>query len=371
MAQELYHGELTDKIVFGQEKLEGQERDYWLHRIPGIVVTKKDTVIIYCEARTKTVNHRYPEAWGDWYLMDIYLRRSTDGGDTFGEPIYVARGSLDEDGYACMNNPEMIVGQDNTLHLLYCKDYSIGGGGIWYKYSTDDGLTWSEERCLDEFTRTLGFEYNAFAFGPTHGICTRDGVLVCPVWVVERKEGRDPILHYPASVHLFFSADNGKTWKISDKIFNCGCGETAIAELSDGAILINGRTGAKNRVQNVCRRFDKEAVVQRWEGEQYVRELIDPSCCAGIVAVDIEGLPYSILFCGCESTTTRENVRVKISTDDGKRYLKSVNLSGEGKGGYCDVAVDSKGKVYAIWEEKCGTLDHLTTFSLADAFFGK
>ncbi len=368
MATELYQGEMTHKVLFTKEPMVGEEREYFIHRIPGIVVTKKDTVIVYCEARTKTENPKYPGSGGDWNLMDIYIRRSTDGGDTFGEPIYVARGTLDEEGFACMNNPVMIVGNDNILHLLYCKDYSINGGGLWYKKSADDGLTWSEERCLTEYTNTLGFEYNAFAFGPTHGICTRDGVLVCPVWVVEKKAGRNPVAHGPSTVHLFYSSDNGEAWKISDKIFNYNAGEADIAELSDGALLVNVRNGSGNRLQNICRKFDKESIIQRWEGEEFKRELIDPNCCAGMVSVNKEGLPYSLLYIGCESTTARENVKVKLSTNDGKTYPKSVKISGEGMGGYCDTAIDSKGKVFAIWEEKWGHCVHLTAFSFVDLF---
>src|SRR5262245_10892044 len=51
------------------------EESYALYRIPGIVVSKKGTVLAYCEAR-KT-------AKGDWGPIDVLLRRSTDGGKTW------------------------------------------------------------------------------------------------------------------------------------------------------------------------------------------------------------------------------------------------------------------------------------------------
>ena len=177
-----YHGELDIKDVWTGNSWDGKYRS---HRIPGIVVTKQDTVIIYCEARTG--NNEYSLKSGDdWCLMDIFIQRSTDGGETFGDPIYIAQGNST---YATMNNPVMIVGDDNTLHMLYCKNYSIRGGGIWYRRSTDDGLTWSEERELSEFAESV--PHDCFAFGPTHGICTREGVLMAPVWLVpEQLAGR-------------------------------------------------------------------------------------------------------------------------------------------------------------------------------------
>src|SRR4051812_35975647 len=48
---------------------------YEIYRIPGLVATPKGTLLAYCEAR-KT-------AGGDWGQIDIFLRRSPDGGKTW------------------------------------------------------------------------------------------------------------------------------------------------------------------------------------------------------------------------------------------------------------------------------------------------
>jgi len=47
---------------------------YTLYRIPGLVTTRRGTVLAYCEARKSDK--------GDWGTIDILLRRSTDGGKT-------------------------------------------------------------------------------------------------------------------------------------------------------------------------------------------------------------------------------------------------------------------------------------------------
>src|SRR5690242_19461784 len=49
--------------------------DYAIYRIPAIVTTAKGTVLVFCEARRTGKS--------DWDTIDIYLRRSTDGGKTF------------------------------------------------------------------------------------------------------------------------------------------------------------------------------------------------------------------------------------------------------------------------------------------------
>ena len=53
---------------------EAGSEGYRLYRIPGIVVTKKGTVLAYCEAR---------KGDGDWGPIDVMMRRSTDGKNHF------------------------------------------------------------------------------------------------------------------------------------------------------------------------------------------------------------------------------------------------------------------------------------------------
>src|SRR3954465_9169268 len=54
---------------------------YAHYRIPGLVVTKRGTLLAYCEARKSTK--------GDWGAIDVLMRRSTDGGTTWGPPRQV------------------------------------------------------------------------------------------------------------------------------------------------------------------------------------------------------------------------------------------------------------------------------------------
>ena len=53
-----------------------------LYRIPGIVVTKRGTVLAYCEARRN--------GSADWGEIEVHLRRSTDGGKSWHAPQHIA-----------------------------------------------------------------------------------------------------------------------------------------------------------------------------------------------------------------------------------------------------------------------------------------
>lgn len=344
-----WHGEKTYKDIWTPSS---DDSKYPNHRIPGIVVTKKDTVIIYCEARTGDTTWSLKQN-GDWCLMDIYIQRSTDGGETFGDPIYIAKGTPE---HATVNNPVMIVGNDNTLHMLYCKNYSIRGGGLWYRKSTDDGLTWSAEREVTSFAESV--PHDAFAFGPTHGICTSDGRLMAPVWLVPQGNGQDTS-HGPSQAYVFYSLDNGETWALSDAA-SSNTNETDIVELSDGRILLNSRA--------IPRKITTSPNgIGAWTATYADEQLPDPGCCGGMTTVHLPGLPYAHLFTNCASLTDRDHLTLRVSFDDCVTWETPIMISELG-GGYSDVAVDSRGCIYVLYELSYGKRVRMARLSFVDLF---
>ncbi len=61
----------AEPLLERQSLFEAGKDDYAIYRIPGIVVTKQETVLANCDAR-KTGK-------SDWDTIDIMMRRSTDG----------------------------------------------------------------------------------------------------------------------------------------------------------------------------------------------------------------------------------------------------------------------------------------------------
>ena len=105
---------------------------YEKHRIPGLFITQKGTLLAYNEAR------RTAE---DWAMMDILCQRSTDGGKTFSDFFSLANGT---EALPTVNNPVMMQDEKGRIHFLYCECYGTKGGRILRRYSDDDGITWSE-----------------------------------------------------------------------------------------------------------------------------------------------------------------------------------------------------------------------------------
>lgn len=253
----------------------------------------------------------------------------------------------------------MIVGNDGILHFLYCKNYSLFGGGLWYRRSEDDGLTWSEAREVTQAASDVA-EFDCFAFGPTHGICTAQGRLAVPVWFVPKGAGEKITSHNPSRVAVFYS-DDGDHWQMTEPAAQ-NSDETAIVELSNGSILLNSRSTPYRTVTV------SQNGIDGWSESQSMQKLSDPHCCGAMTAASLHGFPRAILFSNCASTTARENITVRCSFDDGKTFPMEIRVTESGCGGYSDVAVDADGRVFVLHEENYGARMHLATFDFREAF---
>jgi len=349
------------KILKGNTS--GGEGIYSHYRIPGMVVTKKDTVIIYFEART---------GLDDWSPMNLLVYRSTDGGDTFSEPIIIVEGVSTG---TTVNNPTMIVGNDGTLHLLYCVEYGIcvdcndaatsscpHGRGVFYTRSTDDGISWSEPRNISDQASPI--KRNVIAIGPGHGICLEDGTLISTVWYVRKDAGKKLESHFVSEVSTIYSKDSGETWQLGTKVRD-GVGiwspnEAMIAPTSDGRIMLSVRNGWRSGLDAENGEYTHARAVaysdtgySDWSRLEFDTALVDPTCMGSLFGYNFEGYPYMILSLNCNDANSRRNLTLRVSLDDGKTWDKEFVID-SGLAGYSDIAVDSKGTIYVLYEVQAG-----------------
>jgi len=343
------------KMAIEKRILLSSNEKYYRYRIPGMTVTARGTVLVWFEARREA---------DDWSLMDVLLYRSEDGGKTFDGPLPVAEGTTE---YRTVNNPVCIAGRDGVLHFLYCRNYTLNGGDLFYRRSDDDGKTWSEPKNIMAVTRPE--IHNVFATGPCHGICTAEGMLLVPVWMVLKSAGQEEEAHHPAVISTLVSRDNGETWEMGEIIEpNEECpdpNETQAAQLPDGRIYMNVRSPHMG-----CRaKTLSKTGTDGWTPLKQDRALPDATCCGSVCTAQWEnekGERQPILLAvNCASTSARENLTCRASFDGGETWAKSICVE-PGGAGYSDIAVLADGTVCVLYEQNYGEHEVFARFPLAD-----
>ncbi len=251
-------GEFEQQVLFKAS----QDPGYACFRIPAVVKTTDGTLLAFAEGRVLNC--------GDAADIDIVLKRSTDGGRTWGPLQVVNEGGGDTHG-----NPAPVVDRE-TGRIVLAETYNTGrtdSAGCTVpcdrtphlQYSDDDGLTWSRPRDLSD--EILPPEWNSwYATGPVHGIqLTRGrhaGRLVLGV-NTETWDGSRVSANHAA---LITSDDGGDHWRIgatdswpiaADGTFRQKPSEMTLAERTDGSVLVSGReqdgTDLGHRTQAVSR----------------------------------------------------------------------------------------------------------------------
>lgn len=341
-----------------QDLFVGGQGGYELYRIPGIVITSKGTLLAYCEARKS--------AKSDWGQIDLLSRRSTDGGKTWSDVAPIGKlpkdikknqvalakrlGKADE---FTMNNPTAIAGSDGTLHLLYCVEYAR----CFYMRSTDDGVTFSEPvEITDTFQKfQTDYAWKVLATGPAHGIQTKRGRLVVPIWLSTGTGGH---AHRPSAVSTIYSDDNGRSWQRGEIVVQHNAkhinpSETIVTELSDGRVMLNIRSESKEQRRLISISSDGAT---RWSEPEFDDELFEPICMASIVRFDDQHLIYAYPNSakpGKQPGRDRKNLTIKVSTDDAATWKWSRVLD-PGFSAYSDLAVGRDGTIYCLYESGPG-----------------
>jgi len=299
--------------------IERQNTEFLSYRIPGLACTKKGSLLAYYECRRDV---------GDWAEIVIKIVKSDDDAKSWKE---VHRIVSDGD---TLNNPVVFSGAD-AVHMLYCLNYRR----VFHICSNDDGETWSDPVEITKTFCTIPCPFTVVAIGPGHGIVTKDGTMVAPVWYAYDKN--DPKAHKPSFVCTVYSKDNGNTWhmgELLDTPFLVNPSECALAVLKSGSVMISIRNENSEHLR--CHAISPNGYSD-WSGYVLDERFPDPVCqgslCMG------EG---KIFFSNCNSKTSRDNLTVKVTDDDFKSFTEILVSE---RGGYSDIAVKD-GRLFVLYE---------------------
>ena len=318
----------TDVFVSGTD-------GYHTYRIPAVIVTKKGSLLAFCEGRkTSRSDH------GD---LDLVLRRSTDNGKTW-MPMQIV---YEEGGDAkiTIGNPCPVVDQETgRIWLPFCRN----NDGVLVTFSDDEGMTWAKPREITDSVKEPGWGW--YATGPGVGIqLTRgkhNGRLVIPC--DHRIESDGKRITYS---HAIYSDDHGETWKLGGTV-DQHTNECQVVELKDGTLMMNMRNywGRDGKQQD----NDKMRAValsrdggQTWQELRFDETLIEPICQASFLRYSTKG--DILLFSNPASKTTRHRLTVRLSNDGGKTW-PIAKLLHEGPSAYSCLVVLPDGSIGCLYE---------------------
>ncbi|GGT07868.1 sialidase family protein [Streptomyces chromofuscus] len=310
---------------------------YDTYRIPAAVRTGTGAVLAFAEGRRGGASDS-----GD---IDVVVRRSTDGGCTWGPLTVVAAGEGNTRG-----NPAPVV-DPRTGAVVLLTSYNSGAvteaqimrgdvtpeqsRRVFVQRSTDDGIRFTPPRDITAAVKRTGWRW--YATGPGHAVALTHGPhagrLVVPANhsaappAGSPDTGQEP-KYYGA--HAFYSDDGGATWRLGfvddsyDGLANAN--ESSAAQLPDGTLYFSARdqhgTGAGHRLDSRSgdggRTLDRPYAVQPTLGDV-------PIVQASVLQPGADSAP--LFFSGPSVPTAREALAVWRSTDAGATFTKALTLS--------------------------------------------
>ncbi|MDP6637134.1 MAG: sialidase family protein [Phycisphaerae bacterium] len=318
-----------------------------VHRIPSLAVSRSGVVLAFADLRKGSR--------ADWaHDIDIVLRRSLDGGRTWGPKQVLAS----KKGVSMHGGPAVVDDRTGRIFKFYrYRPNAIRGSGDMVKHfdkwvamgyanliihSDDDGATWSKPRKM----KLKHPEKHRVGNGG-HGVQLPSGRLL--INGGGHRDAKGALRSF-----LFYSDDGGDTWRASPAGQAKGVVvEAATVALDNGDIMTNHRTeGPHRRVSIYC---DGGTKLLR----TYVdKNLPEPFCHASLARYSRAGCGRSsrLLFVnppnngsGKFSRGKRVNLTVRLSDDEGSSWGPSKSICA-GPSGYSDTVVLKDKTILCLFE---------------------
>ena len=344
------------------------------YRVPGLATTNNGTLLAIYDVRRE----RWPGTFNTDLQgnIDIGVSRSTDGGNTW-EPMRIALDMGEWGGLpqkfngvsdACIlvdrNSENIFVAglwmhgvldtagrwieglteESNTWEHQWRRKGSQPGFGVkqtsqfMISRSVDDGKTWGEPVNLTRMCKKQ--EWWLWAPAPGRGITLDDGTLVFPT------QGRDA--NSRAYSNITYSKDGGVSWKTSNPAYS-GTNECAVAQLSDGSIMLNMRCRACQKSGQTGRAVAvTHDLGETWSEHPTSRGTLPEPVCMGSLykhVFTVDGEKKSILLFSNPNIgeNPRRKTTIKVSFDDGMTWPEKYWLlldEGYNRGYSCLTSID-------------------------------
>jgi len=336
-----HQSQQTDVFVSGTD-------GYHTYRIPSLIITKKGTLLAFCEGRKKSRSDS-----GD---IDLLLKRSEDAGKTWSKQYVV----WDDNANTCGNPCPVVDQQTGTIFLLMTwnrgddREEAIKKGTskdtrrVRVSQSDDDGATWSKPLEITDTAKRP--EWRWYATGPGVGIQLQKGpwkgrlVIPCDHSIVSPD---DPDGY---NSHVIISDDHGKTWTIAG-IISPKVNECQVVELADGTLMINMRNYDRSKTTRAVATSTNGGIT--FSRVTHDTALVEPICQASFLRYTL--YPHHdrnrLLFSNPAHPErgNRRDMTVRMSYDEGRTWPVSKVLH-DGPSAYSCLTVLPDNDIACLYE---------------------
>ncbi|TDC50326.1 hypothetical protein E1212_15365 [Jiangella ureilytica] len=328
---------------------------YHTFRIPAVVQAADGTLLAFAEGRL--------DSPGDDGDIDLVLKRSSDGGRTWG-PLQV----VVDDGPNKFGNPVPILDERTGRIVL---NVTRTGGDVsgddircgradaeqtrrsFVLYSDDHGAGWSDPVEITADVKPADWRH--FVGGPGHGIQITQGEHAGRLVVPGNHSAAPP----PDSgisctddrllgAHSLYSDDGGTTWHLGgvdttpEGVVNPN--ENTVVELSDGMLYFNARDQNGTSVGARAGTTSSDGGATFDAPYQEIPDLVAPVVQGSILGLSRDAHRWErLVFAAPGHPTARENLTLWSSFDDAGGWVRGPVVH-EGPAGYSDlVQIDDHG----------------------------
>ena len=291
------------------------------YRIPSITVTKDGKRLV---TLTDDRKHHNADLPSHCYLVAQY---SEDNGRTWSDPITVA-GTAETGGDYGHGDASIVTNRDNgeivgimTSAGTYGHGFFAGTAAQPPRWKTitsrDGGLTWETPvdhtddlfgaNCSNPKTNTWKSGFS----GSGAALQKRDGTLVSSF--VNRQA--DNSQHF----YFFMSKDGGKSWYVSGTSGTSGADEPKTLERNNGDLAISVRSTGYNYYNYTS----NDGETWHLPSQTRFNSGISGNACDGEYMVwcsTVEGNPWNIALQTLPNNSSRQNVSIALSTDEGATF---------------------------------------------------
>ncbi len=344
-----------------------------VYRIPAMIVADDGSIVVAADKRYQS----YTDIGGG-HVIDIVVRRSTDGGKTWSEPVTIAKGLGTADNNRCgFGDPSLVKGKDGKLYCLFAAGnlgYFFGQKHICMSTSTDNGVTWSSSESnppVDLFS--TGAIQNATGVGAAggyglydyfvtsgKGLYTSDGILMylipAQTLTADNYTMADGT-YWDASSddYLFYSTDDGATWYFSPTPMIIGGDEAKVIEMNDGSLFGSIRKQYARRFNTATYTRNNDGTLSftygtQWDNSQLYQDKQNNQDIYYYQRETTEG-KTDVIF---HSMTTgiHANFKLYYSTDQGANWTEFLNIQTKGARYVTMDKNPANGSLYIFFEDQ-------------------